>query len=220
MINTIIFDFDGLIRDTETNEFYSFQELLKEYGIELPLELYNSRIGGRLNLFDPYEYLQRRTGEILERELLKKKRRESYNKLMVNQKALPGVQNYLSEAKKLGLNIGLASSATYDWVFSNLEELELTKYFSCIRTNDDVINVKPSPDLYLQVLDYFGVEPFNAIAFEDSPNGAKSAKSAGVYCVIVPNELTKNLAFEDYDIRLNSLAQIKLKELIKMLTYK
>jgi len=82
MIEAIVFDFDGLIRDTETYEFYSFQELLMDYGVELPLELYSSRIGGHLNSFDPYQYLQQTIGKQLDRESLRKLRREKYDKLI------------------------------------------------------------------------------------------------------------------------------------------
>ncbi|WP_422661244.1 HAD family hydrolase [Paenibacillus sp. EC2-1] len=216
-IEAVIFDFDGLIRDTETYEFYSFQELLMEYGVELPLELYSSRIGGHINSFDPYEFLQQSIGEALDREYLRKLRRDKYDKLILNQKTLPGVQNYLDEAKGLGIKIGLASSAPRNWVVPNLEELELTDYFSCIRTHEDAKNIKPAPDLYLQVLDYFGVKPINAIAFEDSPNGAKAAKTAGMYCIIVPNKLTRELPFEAYDLQLNSLEDMNLTTAIKLL---
>lgn len=218
MIEAVVFDFDGLIRDTETFEFYSFQELLMDYGVELPLDLYSSRIGGHFNSFDPYEFLQSSIGQSLDKELLRTLRREKYEKLMVDQKCLPGVEKCLNEATELGIKIGLASSAPRDWVLPNLEELGLTHYFSCIRTNEDVENVKPAPDLYIEVLKHFGIRASNAIAFEDSPNGAKAAKAAGMYCVIVPNELTKALPFESYDLRLESLAELKLETAIRVLT--
>ncbi|QYR22294.1 HAD family hydrolase [Paenibacillus sp. sptzw28] len=218
MIEAVVFDFDGLIRDSETFEFYSFQELLTEYGIELPLELYSARIGGHYNSFDPYEHLQQSLGKVLDRELLRKQRRDKYDKLIINQKARPGVQQYLEDAENLGLKIGLASSAPREWVLTNLEELELMSYFACIRTHEDAIKVKPDPELYLQVLDYFGVKPVNAIGFEDSPNGAKAAKDAGMLCVIVPNELTKNLPFDNYDLRLNSMLEMNLSSVISLLS--
>jgi HAD superfamily hydrolase (TIGR01509 family) len=137
---------------------------------------------------------------------------------MINQKARPGVQKYLEDAKSLGLKIGLASSAPREWVLPNLEELELMSYFSCIRTHEDAKNVKPDPELYQQVLDYFRVKPMNAIGFEGSPNGAKAAKAAGMFCVIVPNELTMNLPFDDYDLRLNSMLEMNLSRVISLLS--
>jgi HAD superfamily hydrolase (TIGR01509 family) len=203
VIEAVIFDFDGLIRDTETFEFFSFQEVFRLHDIELPLELYCKRIGGHMNAFDPYSYLQDCIGRPINREELRMLRRQKYDMLIQNEKERPGVVNYLNSAKNLGLKIGLASSAPYDWVMPNLEELNLVGYFDCIRTHEDVKNVKPDPELYLNVLDYFGVNSQNAIAFEDSPNGAKAARAAGMHTVIVPNELTKGLFFDDYSLRIN-----------------
>ncbi|CAH1194110.1 Phosphorylated carbohydrates phosphatase [Paenibacillus auburnensis] len=220
MIEAVVFDFDGLIRDTETYEFYSFQEILREYDVELPLELYCKRIGGHAQAFDPYNYLQECTGLSLIREELRILRRQKYDVMIKNEKTLPGVLNYFETARRLGLKIGLASSAPYDWVMPNLEELELVHYFDCIRTNGDVSNVKPDPELYLNVLEYFGVSPRNAIAFEDSPNGAQAARSADMHVVIVPNELTKDLHFADYSLRMNSMLDMGLQQLINVLNLK
>lgn len=216
-IEAVIFDFDGLIRDTETFEFYSFQEVFSEYGVELPLDLYCTRIGGHMKTFDPYSYLQECVGKPINREELRVLRRQKYDIMIKHEKTRPGVLHYLESAKKLGLKIGLASSAPFDWVMPNLEELNLVYYFDCIRTHDDVKKVKPDPELYLNVLDYFGVPPQNAIAFEDSPNGAKAAMAANMHTVIVPNELTKDLLFDGYTIRLQSMAEIDLERLIHKL---
>ncbi|SFM30416.1 haloacid dehalogenase superfamily, subfamily IA, variant 3 with third motif having DD or ED [Paenibacillus sp. 1_12] len=220
LIEAVIFDFDGLIRDTETLEFYSFQEVFREYGIELPLELYCKRIGGHMNAFDPYSYLQESIGNPINREELRILRRQKYDILIRDVNERPGVVNYLKSAKKLGLKIGLASSAPYEWVMPNLKELNLVGYFDCIRTHEDVKNVKPDPELYFNVLDYFGVKSQNAIAFEDSPNGAKAAIAAEMHTVIVPNELTKDLFFDDYTLRLNSMLELELEQLIDHLNSK
>jgi HAD superfamily hydrolase (TIGR01509 family) len=220
MIETVIFDFDGLIRDTETFEFYSFQEVLRDHGVELPLDLYCKRIGGHMNAFDPYSYLQECIGRPINREELRTLRRQKYDVLIKNEKTRPGVANYLNSAQKLGLKIGLASSAPYDWVMLNLEELDLVGYFDCIRTHEDVRNVKPDPELYLNVLDYFGVAPINAIAFEDSPNGAKAAIEAKIHTVIVPNELTKNLFFDECSLRISSMLEMELKQVIDFIQNK
>ncbi|MBP1988830.1 HAD family hydrolase [Paenibacillus eucommiae] len=214
MIEAVVFDFDGLIRDTETYEFYSFQEVLKEHGVELPLELYCKRIGGHVNAFDPYFYLQECIGKPINREQLRTLRRQKYDILIQNEKARPGVVQYLEAAQKLGLKIGLASSAPYDWVMPNLEELNLAGYFDCIRTHEDVQHVKPDPELYLNVLAYLGVSPQNAIAFEDSPNGAKAAIQANLHTIIVPNEVTKHLIFDDYTLRIHSMLEMDLQQII------
>lgn len=214
MTEAVIFDFDGLIRDTETFEFYSFQEVLREHGVDLPLDLYCKRLGGHMNVFDPYNYLQECIGRPINRDELRNLRRQKYDISIKNEKARPGVVDYLESAQKLGLKIGLASSAPYDWVMPNLEELNLVGYFDCIRTHEDVKNVKPDPELYINVLNYLAVTPQNALAFEDSPNGAKAAIAAQMHTIIVPNEITKDLNFDDYSFRMGSMLDMELVQLI------
>ncbi|TBL77253.1 HAD family hydrolase [Paenibacillus thalictri] len=217
MIKAVVFDFDGLIMDTETFEYYSFRDLLQDYGLELPFQLYSSRIGGHVDSFDPYRYLQERCAEPLDRELLRELRREKFAALFANEHARPGVEDYLCEAKEAGLLIGLASSAPKDWVVPLLDKLRLTSYFGCIRTFENATRVKPDPELYLQVLQFFDIAPQEAVAFEDSPNGALAAKRAGMRCVIVPNELTRGLTFPEVDLRLNSMRDLSLNTMIRLL---
>jgi HAD superfamily hydrolase (TIGR01509 family) len=168
-----------------------------------------------MNAFDPYSYLQDRVSSPINREELRTLRRQIYDVLIHNEKARPGVEEYLISARKLGLKIGLASSAPRDWVVPNLEELNLINYFDCIRTHEDVKNVKPDPELYLNVLDYFGAAPHKAIAFEDSPNGAKAAKEANMHTIIIPNELTRSLPFDDHCLRMGSMLEMDLSQVIE-----
>ena len=98
----------------------------------------------------------------------------------------------------------------------HLEQRELKKYFACVLGADDVELTKPDPGLYLAVLECMGVKAEEAIAFEDSPNGVLAAKRAGLFCVAVPNPLTKQLSLEGADLVLDSLADLSLEELISM----
>ncbi|MXI40414.1 HAD-IA family hydrolase, partial [Escherichia coli] len=77
--------------------------------------------------------------------------------------------------------------------------------------------VKPNPELYLQTASCLGVEPKDCVAFEDSVNGSIAAKRAGMKCVIVPNKVTSTLQFEEYDVRLESMAEIELLQLFHQL---
>src|SRR5690606_2679430 len=125
---------------------------------------------------------------------------------IVKEGPLPGVEDYLLAAKEAGLKIGLASSSTYEWVSNHLKNLCLFDYFECIRTSDDVVTVKPDPSLYIETAKCLGVAPEECIAFEDSANGALAAKRAGMYCVIIPNAVTRDLDFCEVDERLASMA--------------
>lgn len=217
MIKAVIFDFDGLILDTESHEYTSLQEIYKEHGTHLPIDVWGKCVGTHANFFNPFAYLEECIGKKLDHEELKLLRKEKYNQLMQHEEARPGVREYLEEAKKLGLRIGLASSSTRSWVSGYLEQLGLLSYFEKIRTSDDVPEVKPNPQLYLDCLDALQVKPEEAIAFEDSPNGALAAKRAGMYCVVVPNSITENLTFGEVDKKLNLLTDITLPDLIEEL---
>jgi len=214
LIKAVIFDFDGLIYDTETNEYNVLNEIFQEHGSELPLSVWGKVIGTQAG-FDALAYLEEQIGKKIDHDKLTKLRRERFNERMKNEGALPGVEEYLSAAKKAGLKIGLASSSTYDWVSNHLKNLCLFDYFECIRTSDDVEKVKPDPALYLEAAKCLGVSPEECLVFEDSANGALAAKRAGMYCVIIPNQVTKDLEFCEVDDRLESMASVQLHELIE-----
>ncbi|OUM94664.1 MAG: hypothetical protein A9Z00_10850 [Thermobacillus sp. ZCTH02-B1] len=214
----IIFDFDGLILDTETPEYRSFSELYRQYGAELPIEVWGRWIGTDASPFDPYAHLEASAGIAVDREAARAFRRARYDELMAGERARPGVEDYLRDGRRLGLRIGLASSSTRDWVLGYLRRLGLEDRFDCIRTREDVAKVKPEPELYLKALEALGAAPEEAVAFEDSPNGALAAKRAGLKCVVVPNELTRRLDFGEHDLRLSSMADMPLEEVLRKLS--
>ncbi|WFA06193.1 HAD family hydrolase [Bacillus sp. HSf4] len=217
MIKAVIFDFDGLILDTETHDYEVLQEIFQEHGSDLPMSVWGKVIGTAAG-FKPFHYLEEQIQKKLDHEELTKMRQERFVKRMENEKARPGVEAYLSAAKELGLKVGLASSSDYKWVSQHLKQLGLYDDFECIRTADDVEEVKPNPELYLQTAECLGVKPEECIAFEDSVNGSTAAKRAGMKCVIVPNQVTKTLLFEHFDHRLESMAEMELEQLIEKLS--
>lgn len=215
MIKAIVFDFDGLIVDTESPWYDALCEVYSEHGAELPLELYIQCVGTDWEHFDPYVYLSECTGKSFERTELQSYVKQKHMRLMEQTALRPGVKEYLEEAKALGLKIGLASSSEMKWVKSFLERFELLSYFECIRTSDYVKKVKPDPELYLQAVECLGVQPHEAIAFEDSLNGLRAAKAAGLNCFVVPNRITNHLPFEMHDGKLSSMAERKLQDVIQ-----
>jgi HAD superfamily hydrolase (TIGR01509 family) len=217
MIRAVLFDFDGLILDTETAEFQSWQETYQLFGLELDLDDYARCIGrGATDQdFKPLDRLALLVGPHFDREGIKASRKKRNLDLIFAQSALPGVEDYISTAKKQGLRIGLASSSPRSWVTGYLAHLELLDRFETIRTADDVVQAKPNPELYQLALADLGVSADEAIAFEDSPNGVAAAVAAGIYTVWVPNSVTRMLECYGYDLRLDSLADVPLTELIE-----
>ena len=214
MIKAVIFDFDGLIIDTELPEYQSWQEIFQGYGCDLPVPVWSVCIGTSFSGFDPHEYLEDQLGRSVDRGRILERHHERKMQLVERREALPGVRDYLDAAQGLGLGIGLASSSRLDWVEPQLSRLGLRHYFEAIRTRDDVEMTKPHPALYRRALEDLGVAPGEAVALEDSPNGALAARRAGIFCVAVPNELTGQLDIEAADMKLTSLEELPLKELI------
>ena len=127
---------------------------------------------------------------------------------------LPGVHDWLEDARRLGLPIGVASSSEVDWVAGHLERLGLLDRFACLTCFDGALPGKPAPDLYLAACEQLGVDPGDALAVEDSGNGVKAAKAAGLKCVAVPHDLTRDHDLSGADLLVPSLAELPLDEAI------
>ncbi|MFD1887154.1 HAD family hydrolase [Paenibacillus wenxiniae] len=214
-MKAVVFDFDGLILDTETVWFECYKEVLERYRLELTLEQFAPSIGTHNDDFRNYierELSEPGIGHAIEQEVA----------AMIPGRvdllqARGGVQSYLEEARQLGLRIALATSSDRKWIDYYLQRLELRHYFEVIQTSDDVSAVKPDPELYLRVIDELGIQAHEAVAFEDSLNGLRAAKGAGLHCTIVPNPVTSFLPFEQYDLRLSSMEEMSLSDVLARL---
>ncbi|TCZ79485.1 HAD family hydrolase [Paenibacillus albiflavus] len=213
-MKAIVFDFDGLIMDTETPCYDAFREVYREYGVDLPLETFAQCIGTSNDVFNPVTYLSECLGRLIEEEVVQEQFLAKYNAKVESIELRPGVLDYLEAATRLGIKIGLASSSQMDWIIPKLKRCGIADYYISVRTKDHVTRVKPDPELYLQSLEALGVSGSEAIAFEDSLNGLRAAKQAGLHCVVVPNDVTRHLPFAEHDLLLNSMKEKSLEEVI------
>ena len=216
MIRAIVFDFDGLILDTEEPVYRSWLEVYQAHGEELPFERWVQTVGSTTLGFHPQHHLEERLGRALPKDVLDR-RIGRRTEMILSQEVLPGVVQHLEAARAARLKLGIASSSTGEWVRGHLARLGILEYFDCLRCRDDVANVKPEPDLYVAVLDCLDVPGAQAIAIEDSPNGIAAAKRAGMLCVAIPNTITSQLDLSHADLVLNSLAEVTLAELLERL---
>jgi HAD superfamily hydrolase (TIGR01509 family) len=215
MIRAVVFDFDGLILDTEVPEFQTWQEIYRAHGCELALEVWATGLGTSADAFDPCAHLEAQLGRLLDREIIHQHRRQRYLELLGTRTALPGVREYIAAAKQLGLHLGVASSSSREWVVGHLAALGIEAYFDCIKCRGDVLRVKPDPSLYQAVVEALALQPHEAIALEDSPHGVAAAKRAGLFCVAVPNPLTRQLSLAHADLLVSSLADLPLPQLLE-----
>ena len=214
----LLFDFDGLILDTETTEFRTWQAIYREYGQEMLAETWGQVVGGYgISNFDGAVHLAGLVGNGAKAEELHARYRSESDALIAQQPTLPGVVDYLDEAQRLGLGLAVASSSPHSWVDSHLTRLGLFHCFQHIICAEDVPpgRTKPHPDLFLKALEVLGVRPEEAIVLEDSPNGVLAAKRAGIFVVSVPNPITALLKTDGADLNLSSLADLPLQELLE-----
>ncbi|WP_139185074.1 HAD family phosphatase [Psychrobacillus sp. OK028] len=215
----VIFDFDGLIVDTESTWYEAFKEVFWEsHHISLDLIGYSHCIGTGNDVL--YTYFREIAGDLVNCELIEEYATLRYEEKMGVPVLREGVKEYLDEAKQSNMKIALASSSSKQWVHTYLERLNIIDYFEVINTKDDVIKIKPDPELYHKTLMDLGLSPKETIVFEDSLNGLSAAKQAGIRCIIVPNNVTRNLKFENFDARIDSMAEITLSDLLKNLERK
>ncbi|WP_252312837.1 HAD family phosphatase [Sinobaca sp. H24] len=219
MIKGVIFDFDGLILDTETHQYEAMNTIYKEHGHELPLALWQEQIGTYTG-FRPFSYLEEQLQTPLEHEALEKRLNETFVEKLSSEQPRPGVHEYLQAASHLNLKVGLASSSDYSWVSRHLRTLGLYDHFETINTKDDVEIVKPDPTLYQITAEQLGLSPEECLVFEDSANGALAARRAGMACVVFPNTVTKAMEFGEVSHQLESMADMELQELITYINEK
>jgi HAD superfamily hydrolase (TIGR01509 family) len=214
VVKALVFDFDGLILDTEGPIYEAWSEIYREHGLDFPPAEWQHVIG-QASHFDPFSELERRLGRELDREEVGVRRRVRVRELVEAQPLLPGIIEWRDEAHALGLKLGIASNSTRDWVLGHLNRLGIGDEWDCVRCRDDVERPKPEPDLYLAVASCLGVAPVEAVAVEDSPHGVRAAKAAGFYCIAVPNPMTADLDFSEADLRLESLAELPLPSFLR-----
>jgi HAD superfamily hydrolase (TIGR01509 family) len=207
-VRGLVFDFDGLICDTETSSYETAREIYAEHGVELTVAQWQTRIGthGRHWLAD----LESAIGPLSDREALTDRRRLAHHERLMAEEALPGVAEFTERAVAAGLVLAVASSSTALWVTDHLDRLGLLDRFTAISTSEDGVPAKPEPAVYRRALDAIGVDASEAAAFEDSPNGVRAAKAAGLFCVAVPNRMTTGLDLSAADVVVASFLDFDL----------
>jgi HAD superfamily hydrolase (TIGR01509 family) len=216
MIDAFVFDFDGLIVDTEWCEYISISEQFARRGHSYAVEHFQQFVGTAWPTGWTDE-LSEAVGEPLDPVVLHAARRLRRDELLHAMGVLPGVVELLELARDNGMALAVASSSTRDWVEPHLERLGLRDRFAAVLTRDDVREAKPAPDLFSAAARALDVNPGKTIVFEDSFNGCTAAKAAGMVCVVAPNRITAIQDFAHADLVVPTLAQLELETLRQLI---
>ncbi len=217
MLKALIFDFDGLILDTETPEVLVWQSIYRDHGFELPIDEWEKTIGGYgVSNFDAAEHLSLLASGKLEPEPMRARYRKEADELIHASPVLPGVMKMIGQAKENGLQVAIGSSSPHSWVDAHAKRLGIFHIFDHIICADDVEpgRTKPNPDIYLKALERLNVRNDEAAVFEDSVNGVLAARRAGIFVVAVPNPLTTKMGVAG-DLTVSSLSELSLQDLQK-----
>ena len=213
MIEALVFDFDGVIIDTETSDFQTWADVFDSHGAHLDRSLWTQFIGRGSHIFDIYDHLETQVGRPLDRDAIRAERRDRHMELVEASPVLPGVLELLREADEQGIPVGVASSSTRQWVVGHLRRVGILDRFDSVLCRDDVSSAKPDPELYATSVEALGAVPSRTAAIEDSPNGIAAAKAAGLFCVAVPNPMTRDLPIDGADVQVDTLADVSLAAL-------
>jgi HAD superfamily hydrolase (TIGR01509 family) len=210
IVAALVFDFDGVILDTEGPVFTAWREEFDAHGCPpLTIEEWAAEIGTTGGL-DLVEMIRARATREFDEDAMHIRRRNRRDELLMHETTRPGVHAWLDEADELGLALAIASNSPLDWVESHLARLGLRHRFVSLACFGNGLAGKPAPDTYLAACAAIGVDPGAALAIEDSPHGVAAAKAAGLRCIAVPHEITERLDLARADLRLRSLADATL----------
>lgn len=208
-IKALIFDFDGLMMDTETTLLESWRWEWRRHGLELDPTGFFADHGGDAS--EPrYAALAAAVGPAFDREsshALRMAHRLTLNAVL---EPAPGIVDWLDRAGELGLRLAVASSSAVTHVGGMLERAGLRPRFEVLATGEEVAVHKPDPAVYLLALDRLGLPPQDVVAFEDTAHGVAAARAAGLRCVAVPNPHADRARFTAADLVLSSAADLPL----------
>lgn len=219
-MRAVVFDFDGVIIDTEWVAYTTWQTVFAEHRAELTIEEFATCLGTR-GAIDFSALLTAKTGRPAPSNgELRLWKQALQDVAVADLPLLPGIQDWLDTAAAAGLVRAIASSSERTWIQPHIERHAIAHHFAHVATWDGPhvgFPPKPAPDLYLHCVAALGVEPHEALAVEDSVNGCVAAKTAGLRCVVVPTQLTAHLDFSMADLVVESLDRVTLTDAIASL---
>lgn len=212
-LQAVVFDFDGLVLDTESAEFEAWSSVYADHGATLDIHEWSKCVGSGPDAWSATGHLCDLIGKKLDEEPLLGLWRDRRNAILIELKPLPGIEQLLDELHAESIPVAIASSSRRLWIDGHLGNLGWQHRFPVIQTRDMVGAPKPSPASYLAACAELGVRADEAVALEDSPHGIEAAKAAGMFCVACPNPITRHYDVSSADLIVESMVDLNVDRL-------
>lgn len=205
-IKAILFDLDGTLVDSEPLHFEAHRRALAQHGIKITKEDYiqNGVSGGQRSF---YEMMQIIYATPIDIDAVRKLKKEIYGDLIGEIKLFEGVKEVLENLKEK-YRLAIVSTTHMDYIRRTLKQVGIEEYFETFSSAKELERGKPFPDVYFDSLKKLGLAPCECIAVEDSRNGVEAAKNAGIRCIAIPNEFTRQQDFSKADVVVSNIKEL------------
>ena len=212
MLKGLIFDFDGLMIDTEYTWYPIYKDyFIKHHDYEIEMDDFLTCIGSDDTYF--MNLLQDAIGHTFDLKHFDTYRKDIFLEQSRNLPMMRGVFELIQDAHAQGLKLAIATSSKHPHALNHLKRWGIDHLFNVIITADDVAAVKPAPDLFLKALNELKLNADQVYIFEDSYHGLIAANKAGIECIVVPNRVTIYSPFETQRLKLEHLGQTSIEAL-------
>lgn len=214
MLKAVLFDMDGVIVDTEPLHRKAYHQMFKDVNIEVDEDLYSSFTGQSTT--NICKRLVDRFGLSQTPEDLVALKRKSYKNYFENDglELIDGVLERIKDYHANGVNLVLASSASMTGINQIFERFDLNQYFSAKFSGADLEKSKPHPEIFLKAAASTGFDKSECMVIEDSTNGIKAAKAAGIYCVAFKSPHSKHQDYHLADKVISSFKEISYTKIV------
>lgn len=215
--DAIVFDFDGLLMDTESTMVDSWRAEWAFHGLRLDLaDGFWPGHGGDVTECR-YDQLAARVGPTFDRAASHARRIAHRERMHQSMDLCPGIAAWLEDARAMTLRLAIASSSPLAWIRGHLSRIAAFDLFDVVTAGDEVGAHKPDPQVYRLALDRLGVSGGSAVAVEDTPHGVAAARSAGMATVAIPNSFVNAGDFESVDLLLTCAVELPLADVLARL---
>ncbi|MFE5317438.1 HAD family hydrolase [Paenibacillus sp. NPDC056579] len=210
MLEAVIFDMDGVLIDSEPLHFLVEQQAFAKLGLPATKEELDLYVG--MTNPDMWAKVKERHGvELPLSELIEWQVEMKLSALKKSEEqAIDGVTGLLEQLKAGRIAVGLASSSPKVFIMAVLEKLGISEYFDCVVSGEEVPKGKPEPDVFLKAAELLNKPPHSCVVIEDSRNGTRAAKSAGMKCIGFQNVNSGEQDLSAADKIVHSMREITL----------